>query len=113
MGVSPATGPTPNKGYEAAAIQRVGLIIKQLTDLLPMAGATSDIGKTVMKAINDLAKHVPPGSTSPAAEKNSIEQMAMRNAQQSQMMQQMRPGAQGAPGGAPAAGGPPQMPRAA
>ena len=78
-------------------MQRVGMIIKQLTDLLPMAGATSEIGKSVLKCINDLAKHVPAGSVSPAAERNNIEQMAMRNAQQSQTMQSMKP--QGGAGG--------------
>ena len=111
MGVSSATGPTPNKGYEAAALQRVGLVIKQLTDLLPLAGATSEIGKDVLKAISTLAKHVPSGSTNPAAERNEIDRLATQNAQQSQMNKQLRQpaaGGQGAPGGGgmpPGAGG--------
>jgi hypothetical protein len=99
FGTSPATGPTPNKGYEAAGLQRLGVVIRQLEQLVPMLGIASDPGKDVMKALNMLAKHVPPGAVTPAAEKNSIEKMAMQNAQQGQQMQQMRKM------GSPAAGG--------
>jgi len=56
---------------------------------------------------------VPPGSTSNAAEKNSIEKMAIQNQQNSGMVQQMKqPGQQGA---APPPSMPqqPQMPKAA
>jgi hypothetical protein len=111
-GVSPATGPTPNKGYEAAAAQRLGLIIKQLESIIPMAGATTDIGKACLEALNKLVKFVPAGSVNPAAEKNNIEQMAMKNAQANQQMQALKAQQmQGQGGGQPAA--PPQMPKAA
>jgi hypothetical protein len=89
-GVSPTTGPTPNKGYEAAAAQRLGLVIKQLEGLIPMAGATTDIGKACLDALNKLVKFVPAGSVSPASAKNNIEQMAMKNAQQNQQMQALK-----------------------
>ena len=105
-GVSPATGPTPNKGYEAAAAQRLGLVIKQLEELIPMAGATTDIGKACLDALNKLVKFVPAGSVSPASAKNNIEQMAMKNAQQSQTMKSMSPGGGGAGGGQPGAAPP-------
>ena len=107
FGASPATGPTPNKGFEAAALQRLGLVIKQLTDLLGLAGAGSDVGKDVLKMLNIATKHVPPGSVSPAAEKNNIERMAMQNAQQGQQAAQMRQQGGGqpqAPQGAPMPG---------
>lgn len=99
FGASPVTGPTPNKGFEAAAMQRLGLVIKQLTELLSLAGAGSDVGKDILKMLNIATKHVPPGSVSPAAEKNNIERMSMQNAQQGQQagqmrQQQMAPGAQ-------------------
>src|ERR1035441_9533718 len=111
-GVSPATGPTPNKGYEAAAAQRLGLIIKQLEEIIPMAGATTDIGKACLDALNKLVKYVPSGSVTPASAKNNIEQMAMKNAQQNQQMQALKAQqAGGQPGGQP--GQPPQMPKAA
>ncbi len=106
MGVSPATGPTPNKGYEQAAMQRIGLVIKQLTEILPMAGATSDVGKTILDVLSKLAKHVPPGANSQASERNAIDQMAKKNVQASQTNKAlMQP--QGG-GGQPPGGG--QMP---
>jgi hypothetical protein len=104
MGVSPATGPTPNKGYEAAAMQRLGLVIKQLTDILPLAGATSDIGKTVLDVLGKLAKHVPAGSNTQASERNAIDQMAMKNAQAAQTNKTLQQ-PQGQQGGQPPGGG--------
>ena len=116
FGSSPATGPTANRGYEAAALQRLGLVVKQLEELIPVAGATTDVGKAVLEALNKLVKLVPPGSVSPAAQKNNIEQLAMRNTQNNAQMQAVmaqRQQAQGggAPGGAPGApqGGAPNM----
>jgi len=88
-------------------MQRLGLVIKQLTDLLGLAGAGSDIGKDILKMLNIATKHVPAGAVSPAAEKNNIERMAMQNAQQGQQAAQMR--AQ-QPGQAPQV---PGMPKAA
>jgi hypothetical protein len=110
MGVSPATGPTPNKGYEAAALQRVGLVIKQLTEILPMAGATSDIGKTILDVLGKLAKHVPAGSNTQASERNAIDQMAMKNAQAAQTNKSLMQPQGGAQGGQPPTGGGQQMP---
>ena len=95
-------------------MQRVGVIVKALTEILPQVGATSEIGQSIMKSITALAKHVPPGSTSNAAEKNSIEKMAIQNQQNGQMQQQLKQ--PGAPGGAappPSMPQPPQMPKAA
>lgn len=106
FGSSPATGPTPNKGYEAAGAQRVGVLVKQMAEILPMVGATSDLGQALMKAMTSLAKHVPPGTTSNAAEKNAIEKMAIQNQQQGQSLQQLKQ--QGQPG---AGGQPPSMPQ--
>lgn len=106
FGSSGATQPTANKGFEAAGLQRLGMVVKQLEQLIPMLGSGSEIGKDVLKALNSLVKHVPPGGASPAAEKNNIEQMAMQNAQRAQQAQQMRQ-SQGGGGGAA------QMPRAA
>lgn len=105
MGVSPATGPTPNKGYEAAAMQKVAVVIKQLEAALPLAGSGSDLGKAILDALNKLAKHVQPGSTSQAAQRNEIDQMQMKNMQAAQMQKQLNaPG--GAQGGAPGGGMP-------
>jgi hypothetical protein len=93
-------------------MQRVGVLVKQMTEILPQVGATSDLGQALMKSITALAKHVPPGTTSNAAEKNSIEKMAIQNQQNGAMQQQLKaPGQPGAaPSSMPAA---PQMPKAA
>jgi hypothetical protein len=107
FGQSPAMGPSPNKGFEAAAAQRLGLVIKQLEDLIPMAGATTDIGKACLDALNKLVKFVPAGSVSPASAKNNIEQMAQNNAQANMQMQALKQQRAQPPGGAqqpPAAG---------
>jgi hypothetical protein len=90
MGSSPATGPTPNKGFEAAGLQRLGLIIKQLEQLVPQFGSASEPGKDVLKALNMLAKHVPSGASTPGAERTNIDRMSMQNTQNNHAMQQMR-----------------------
>jgi hypothetical protein len=97
MGVSPVSGPTPNKGYEAAGLQQLGMIVKQLERVIPMLGASSEPGAAALKALNSLAKHVPAGSVTPASEKNAHEQAMMKATQQNQQMQALK--AQGAPGG--------------
>lgn len=111
FGASSATGPTPNKGYEAAGVQKIGVLIKQMTDLLPMVGATSEVGQAVMKAIQSFTKFVQPGAVTPTAERNVLEQGMIKNAQQSAMLQQLRQMA--AQQGGPPQAGPPSMPRAA
>ena len=81
-------------------MQRVGLMLKNVTEMLPMVGATSEIGKDLLKVINILSKHVQPGSTTQASERNAIDQMALKNAQQAQTNQALRQqGAQGQQGG--------------
>jgi hypothetical protein len=107
MGVSPASGPTPNKGYEAAGLQKIGMIVKQLEQLIPLLGASSDAGGAALKALNSLAKFVPAGSVTPAAEKNSAEQMMMQATKNNGQLQALKQGGQG---GAPGGGAPPQMP---
>ena len=90
FGQSPVTGPTPNKGFEAAALKRMGLVVRQLEELLPLAGAGSDVGKDVLKALNILVKHVPSGSVTPADEKAQLERMSMANTQNNAQMQALR-----------------------
>lgn len=109
FGQTPATGSTPNKGYEAAGLQKLGVVVKQLEGMLPEVGASSDVGKAILECLNKLVKFVPAGSVTPAAQKNSIEaqmRAAAQNNQQMQAVQQMRQqgaGGQGQPPGAQAA----------
>jgi hypothetical protein len=113
MGVSPITGPTPNKGFEAAAMQKLGGIINQLAEIIPLVGATSDIGKAAMDALQKLAKQVPSGANSPASEQSNLKKALMQSQQNMSQMQQMKPPG-GAPGpGGPPPGGPPGMPAGA
>ncbi len=100
MGSSPATGPVPNRGFEAAGLQRLGVVVKQLEELLPTLGASSEPGQAALKALNLLVKHVPLGSVSPQAEKNTLEQAMMKAIQNGKQMQALKaPGGGAAPGG--------------
>lgn len=107
FGSTPATGSTPNKGYEAAGLQKLGVLVKQMETMLPELGASSDAGKVVLECLNKLVKFVPAGSVTPAAQKNSIEaqqRMMAQNNQQMQAVQQMRQKMAGGQGGAPQPG---------
>ena len=98
FGSSAAAQPTPNRGYEAAGLQRLGLIIHQLQEILPQVGAGSDVGQAVLKSLTSLSKFVPPGSVTPAGQKQQIEQMMQKQAQNNQQMQALQQQrAQGAP----------------
>lgn len=88
FGGSSATQPTPNRGFEAQALQRLSLIVKQLDEVVRLTGVTSDIGQAVTKAAQALSKLVPAGASSPAGDRNQIEQMAMRQNQQNQTLQE-------------------------
>ena len=79
-------------------MQAVGVVLNKLAETLPMAGPSSDLGKAISRAIDALAKVVPPGTVSPAGQQNTINQMALKNQQQMGMMKEMAGG--GAPGGA-------------
>lgn len=106
MGVSSVTQPTPNKGYEAAGLQRLGLVVKQLGDLIPMLGVTSEPGMAVLEALRKLTKFVPSGSVNPAQERNQLESQMAQNTRNNQQMQALRQqqaqGGQGAQGAPPA-----------
>src|ERR1700690_85514 len=86
FGQTQATGSTPNKGYEAAGLQELGVLVKGMEKLLPMLGASSEPGQAVLKALNSLVKFVPAGSVTPAAQKNSIEAQMRQQAQGNQQM---------------------------
>ncbi len=98
MGASPLSGPTPNQGYEAAGLQQLGSVLKQLERLVPLLGATSEPGAAVLKALSSLGKFVPPGSVSPASDANNAQQAMMKATQNNAQMQALKAqGAQGAP----------------
>lgn len=110
MGASPMTGPTPNAGYKAAGLQKLGSALKQLETLVPLFGATSEEGQAVMKALSSLGKFVPPGSVTPASDSSNMAQAQMKAVAGNQQMQALK---QGAGAGGPPGGGQPPMPAAA
>ena len=101
--------PTQNAGFQAAAFQSAGVALKLLEMAAQKAGATSELGQVLYKMIPQLAKLIPPGAVTPAGEKNEIQNLMMRNAQQGSQVQQARQGAM-APqqGGGQQPGAPPQ-----
>jgi len=105
FGSSPMTGPTPNRGHEAQALQKLAVIIHDLEEIIPLVGSGSEAGKDVLDALKKLGKHVQPGAVSPAAQRNVLQNAQLRNAQQAKMMQALQ-GAGGGGGGSPGAGGP-------
>lgn len=111
MGVSSATGPTPNAGYEAAAFQRIAMHVNALSELIPLIGATSEAGQALLKALTSLSKVVPVGASSPTSDRNAIENLALRNQQNSSDLQALRSGGQQQPAKPP--GMPQQQPQQA
>lgn len=98
MGVSPATGPTPNSGMEMKGEQGVALILDAAAELLPMVGAASQMGQLLLDFIKKGSRLVQPGAVSPAGKQNQIEDMMRRNAQNGANMQMVRQGLQPQPG---------------
>lgn len=103
FGTSPATQPTPNRGQEMAALQKLALVVRMLEVGVGVFGSRSPVGQDVLKALGILSKHVPPGLSTPASEQNQLQQLAMKNAQAGQQVAALRQATaqQGAGGGAP------------
>ena len=74
--------------------------------------AGSDPGRAAAKAINDLAKHVPPGSTSPALYNSALTKLLMQKKQEAPMLAALSAQQNKAPGMAPAAATPALRPAA-
>ena len=81
FGSSPAQMPTPDRGGQAAALALVSTAVRILERALPQLGAGSDPGKDVMKALQNLTKHVPQGATSPGVENSAMQQMMLQGKQ--------------------------------
>jgi hypothetical protein len=86
-------------------MQKLALVVKLLTETLPLVGANTEPGEAVLKSLQSLAKHVPPGALSPAGEQNQLKNMQMKASQNNGLMQQMKAPAPGMqPGSMPGAG---------
>ena len=94
FGNTAATQPSPNRGHEAAGLQKLGVVIQQLAEVLPLVGATSEIGQFITDTIKKGAKFIPAGAVTPQAQNNQLQQMAIKNGQNNQQMQMLRQGQQ-------------------
>ena len=86
FGSSPATQPAANRGREAAGLSRLSVIIKLMEETIPLLGVGSEPGRDLVKALSNLAKHIPPGSVSPGVEQSTMQKLM---AQQKQMAPQV------------------------
>ena len=107
FGQTPVTAPTPNRGHEAAGLQALGIALKKLQEIVPLVNVSSDIGQFLLDTIKKGAKFIPAGAVTPAAERNNLEQTAMKQGQNNQMMQQLKTMGQ------PQGGAQPPQPKAA
>lgn len=105
-GISPATQPTRNAGYEIAAQKMAGLALLIMERAMPLAGSNTPLGNELHKCIGGLAKHVPAGAVTPADIQSQIQQLMLRQQEfgaQKQalaaraMQQQQMPAPQAAP----------------
>ncbi len=107
MGQSQATQPTSNRGSEVQAIQQVAAATRFIEQAMAGVGAASELGQKLHKILGDLIKLAPVGSSSPAGEKNAMQNQAMQMAQRNQAATQARQQAMQGQGGAQR----PQMPQ--
>ena len=107
FGSSPTTNPQASQGNEAAAVARVDVVIKLLSQTLPLAGAASELGSAVMHCINKLSKYVPTGQVSPGIQQSQIQSLLAKQQQAGPQIAAMRGGGGGKsplPGAPPAPG---------
>ena len=90
MGNAAASQPTPNRGFEAAGLQRLGLLLQQAGEIAPMLGVGSEAYNMLQDFIKKTSKLVPPGSVTPAAQKQMIERMQQGQTQNNQQMQALQ-----------------------
>lgn len=77
------------------------MAIKVLQDALPMYGAASEEGQTIVKVLGMLGKMAQPGDVSQAGEGNQLQKMMMALAQRGQQQKQMQQSSGAAPGTPP------------
>lgn len=115
FGSTPATSATPNKGFEAAALQQVGVVVNQLVKIMAGVGANTEVGKAIMKILPTLSKLVPAGAVTPAGERQQLQKQMMEALQRNQGMQaykaQQAKSMMGGGQGGPPGGQPGQMPQ--
>ena len=86
----------------------MGAALQNLTDALPLLGASSEPGQALLDMIKKLAKFVPPGTMTPAANRNQLEATAQKQGQNNQQMQALKAMQMKGGGGQPQPGAQPQ-----
>ncbi len=95
FGSSPTTNPQASQGNEAAAVARVDVIIKLLSQTLPLAGAASELGSAIMDCIKKLSKYAPTGQVSPGIQQSQIQSLLAKQQQAGPQIAAMRGGGDG------------------
>lgn len=65
-----------------AAVRNVVDILSHVLVQLGPGGAGTELGQAVLKSMQSLGKHVPPGQTSPGAQNTEMEKFMMERRQQ-------------------------------
>jgi len=87
--------PTANRGQEVAGLNRLAIAVRALSEAVSLLGVGSEPGQAVLKALQSLSKHVPPGSVSPGTEMSTMQRLMQQQQQTGQQVSAMR--AMGAP----------------
>lgn len=87
---SPETMATPNAGMEAAGLARLNMVVRMLEEMLPMFGAASEVGQSLLKSVTSLAKHIPAGSMSTGVEQTAMKGVMNSARQQAPMIAALR-----------------------
>ena len=82
--------PTPNRGLEAAALSKLAIHVQAMQTILAVLPAGSDVARDVRKAIDTVAKHVPPGSFSQGVQMTEAQRALMQQRQMGPQIAAMR-----------------------
>jgi len=80
------------------------VIVRLMEETIPLLGVGTEPGQALLKALNSLAKHVPPGSVPPGVQQSTMQSLMMKQQQaapQIAAMRAMQPGAAPPPPAAP------------
>ncbi len=105
FGSSPVSQPAADRGREAAGMSRLGVIVRLMEETVPLLGVGSEPGQAMLKALNSLAKHVPPGSVTPGVQQSTMQRLMQQQQQMGPQVAAMR--AMGQQPGQPAQPGQP------
>lgn len=97
QGASPATSPVPNKGLEVAGLAELSQIVRQLEQIVPKLGISSEAGRAVAEAALKLARHVPTGSVAPGPQMTALQGLQQRQMQIQPLLAAMRAHSAAAP----------------